>query len=103
MKKGVSKNSSVTSTVTEVVDELGAVVTKAEKTFDTTIAPVRRGLSKRFPSLFLLIVTFGVTATFFGIEQILIQYNLLKEHPWLILALGIGTLIGTGTLYKKLG
>lgn len=103
MKKSFTKSSSVTSTVTEVVDELGAAVTKAEQTIDTTIAPVRKGLSRRFPSLFLLVVTFGVTATFFGIEQILIQYNLLQEHPGLILALGIATLIGTGTLYKKLG
>jgi len=97
------KTQTVTETMTEVVDDLGVVITKVERAVDTKIDPVRKGFVKRFPTFFLLIVTLGVTATFFGIEQVLIQYNLLSEHPWLILALGIGTLFGTGTIYKKLG
>jgi len=103
MKNKTVHKTTVTESVTQVADELGSVVAKAEKVIDTTIAPVRKSFSRRFPSIFLLIVTFGVTATFFGIEQVLIQYNLLNEYPWLILGIGIGTLIGTGTLYKKLG
>lgn len=91
------------SVVSEVLDEFGQVVQHTESTIEERIAPVRQGILKRFPTLFLLIVTFGVTATFFGIEQILIQFDLLQRYPWLILASGIGALVLTGTLYKKLG
>lgn len=84
------------------IDELQDVVTKTERVIDSKIDPVRKGFLRRFPILFLLLVSFGVTSTFFGMEQILIQYDLLNDYPWIILGLGIGTLILTGTLYKKL-
>lgn len=103
MKEKVTVSSQVTEAMTEVLDEFGSVVEKTETTIEQKIEPVRKSVLRRFPTLFLLIVTFGVTATFFGIEQLLIQFDLLQRYPLLILASGIGALVLTGTLYKKLG
>jgi hypothetical protein len=70
---------------------------------DKVIAPVRTSLFKRFPTLFTLIVTFGVGATFFGIERVFATIPLFNEHPWFTLTLGLVLLGVTGKLYAKLG
>ena len=93
----------VTDAVTKTVVEVDKVVDQAEKDFETKIAPVRDKAIRRFPALFLLTVTFGVTATFTGFEQILIKNDILQQHPWIILLIGIATLFLTGRLYRNLG
>lgn len=45
--------------------------------FERVVLPVRESILKRFPTLFLLVVTFGAAATFTGMEQLLVQYELL--------------------------
>lgn len=99
----MKEKTTVSEAVTDALDEFGNAVQQTETTIEQTVQPIRKSVLKRFPILFLLIVTFGVTATFFGIEQILLQFDLLQRYPWLILASGIGALVLTGTLYKKLG
>lgn len=86
-----------------------ALIKKAE-TMSTTVtnqvdsymAPMRKTAFERFPLLFSFLVTFGVTATFFGIEKILADVDIFTRFPLLILLIGIATLAFTGTLYKKL-
>lgn len=87
----------------ERIDGVDAAITQLEQRLEAQLQPVRRGLSRRFPTLFLFAITFGVTATFFGIEQLLLQFTVLREYPWLILGLGLSLLVITGTLYRKLG
>ncbi|MCF7815824.1 MAG: hypothetical protein K9M10_03615 [Candidatus Pacebacteria bacterium] len=70
---------------------------------DQAIIPVRRSIFKRFPVTFTLLVTFGVSATFFGIERIIMDISWLNDRPVVILILGLMILILTGSLYKKLG
>lgn len=70
---------------------------------DTIVEPVSKSVFKRFPSLFTLLVTFGIAATFFGFEQLLASSAYLSEKPVLILIIGVAVLVGTGKLYKKLG
>ena len=70
---------------------------------DKLIEPVRRSLFKRFPVALTLLVTFGVAATFFGIERIITEIVWLNERPVSILLMGLVTLIFTGKLYQKLG
>ncbi len=70
---------------------------------ERTIEPLRQSVFKRFPTLFTLLVTFGIGATFFAIERILALTALFNDHPWYTLALGLLTLIVTGKLYVKLG
>lgn len=75
----------------------------AQETVDVYAQPVRKTIIKRFPVLFSLLVTFGVAATLLGLEQIILQYDILQNSPWLIFLIGVSVLVFTGTLYKKLG
>ena len=56
----------------------------------------------KFPLLFTLLGAFGLVATFYGFERIIDQVDWLNENPWLILLIGLTTLLLTGTLYKRL-
>lgn len=67
------------------------------------LVPVRQSLFKRFPILLTCLVTFGIVATFYGMERIIIGIPWLNERPILILMAGLATLIFTGKLYQKLG
>lgn len=92
------------TTATEVVlDTAESVVTATQSEFERTIAPVRQRFSQRYPVLFFGTVVIGATAAVLGIEQVLLQYQILQTYPWLILGLGVTLLATTGTLYKKLG
>lgn len=94
---------SVLADAEAVLERLETAVSKTTTQLDATVKPVRRQLSRRFPTLFLFLVVVGATATVLGIEQLLLQYALLERYPWLILTLGLSLLALTGTLYKKLG
>lgn len=88
---------------TEALDRVQRVVDTTEQHIEQTVAPIRRNLLQRFPIISLLLATFGVTATMLGIERMLLQYEVLQEHPFIVLLLGIAALMLTGALYKKLG
>lgn len=70
---------------------------------DKLIAPVRESLFRRFPTISLLTVTFGVSATVYGIERLIADITWLNDRPFLILIIGISILTVMGRLYKKLG
>lgn len=78
---------------------IDGVTTSTEEIF----TPMRDSLFKRFPISAPILVTFGVAATFFGIERIIAEITWLNEHPLFILLLGIMALIVSGKLYQKLG
>lgn len=81
--------------IADVAEHLvGAVTHDAER--------VVRPISKRYPTLFLLLVTFGFVATLYGFERVIGSVPYLGERPLLILCIGIVVLVVTGTLYKKL-
>ena len=89
----------------QVYDEVEAMVREVEGAVHTTeeaIRPLRDSVFRRFPVLFTLLTTFGVGATFFGIERIITDIPWLNTHPWVIFWSGIALLVLTGTLYKKL-
>lgn len=81
--------------VEKVVDGTG-------KEFEKVVEPIRQNVLKRFPTLFLIVVTFGFTAVVTGMEQMLIQSEILLKHPAGIFWLGIAVLIITGRVYKRL-
>lgn len=87
--------------LTSLVNELDFSVDDLTKRLDREIEPVRHSVFKRYPVIFTLLATFGVAATFFALEQILAQYDVLNRYPWLILLIGVITLALTGTLYKN--
>jgi hypothetical protein len=63
----------------------------------------RENAAQRFPLLFTLLGSFGLVATFYGFEGIINRIDLLANHPFILLGTGVGVLVATGTLYKKLG
>jgi uncharacterized integral membrane protein len=76
--------------------------TSTVSTVNSYVAPVRKTILQRFPAIFGLLATIGAAAIILGIEQILLKYQILVNHPELILLMGISLLAFTGRLYKKL-
>lgn len=101
-KQVIETSEKVFKSTEQVADRFDEVINETAKTVDNRIEPVRRSVIRRFPTLFLLIVTFGASATFFAIDQIFTRTEIIRDNPWLVLAVGIGTLVLTGRLYKKL-
>jgi hypothetical protein len=87
------KNSSLQQ-AKEILKKDGYVVSQK-------IVEKRDGVFQRFPLLFTLLGTFGLVATLYGFENIMDEIG-LSERPFLLLGIGIITLVITGGLYKKL-
>lgn len=103
MKKVLEEMHRVTKeTTVQVLDRTDAVSGQVNQRFNQYVAPVRSSVLKRFPVLFSLLVVFGLTTTYYAFENILSGYDVLNEHPWLLLIIGISVLAFTGRLYKKL-
>lgn len=64
---------------------------------------VRDTAFARFPLLFTLLVTFGLSATLYGMGKIVETIPLFVDHPVIPLVVGLVILLLTGRLYKKLG
>lgn len=58
---------------------------------------------KRYPLLFTLLFTLGLAGTLHGFELITDNIALFRNHPTVLMGIGIFVLIFTGTLYKALG
>lgn len=56
----------------------------------------------RYPLSFALLVIFGATMVSQAVKDLLLEIDLFKNQPLIMLFIGIAILIITGTLYKKL-
>jgi hypothetical protein len=83
--------------------EIESAVKHVGTELDGYVHPVRDSVLKRYPVLFALLVSLGVASTVLGLEQLLLELDLFTKHPGLLFLLGVGILIVTGSLYKKLG
>jgi hypothetical protein len=92
----------IEQTVSQALDTVDTTVVGTANRLNRLVDPARSTFAKRYPTLFSLLATLGVAMTFLGVEQVLLASSLLEQYPVLILAIGIGILILTGTLYKKL-
>ena len=86
-----------------VVEKAAEEVEIAVETANRITEPYRKSALKKFPVLFTLLVAFGASATIYGFERIIAETLWLESRPWLILFIGLLTLIITGSIYKKLG
>ena len=93
----------IVTSVHTILNSVEEGIKTTEKTIEATATPVRSSLIKKFPVLFLLVVTAGVVLILTGFERIVAQIPALYDRPWIMLGVGVGVLIATGTLYKKLG
>ena len=67
-----------------------------------SVLHMRENAFRKFPFLFIFLSTFGVVATFLGMEMIIDGIPYLSDRPFMVLSAGILVLILTGALYKKL-
>jgi hydrogenase maturation factor len=95
-------NTTTMSASANLVSHVTTMVDKTTAGVDAYIQPVRSSILNRFPVMFSLLTTFGVSTTFYGFEKMVDGIPLLSNHPFLMLILGMGMLAFTGTLYKKL-
>jgi len=103
MLKKITKFTKVTQTQTDsAINYLETATNKMQTKLETFIAPTRQSILKRFPIMFSLLATFGVTTTFLGFEKLVARIPFLEAHPVVMLIVGISILATTGTLYKKL-
>ena len=86
----------------DIVDSVQEVITEVEHGMEQRIAPVRKNLIERFPALFLLVVTMALALVIYSMELIFAQWDWVVNYPWIALGIGVGILLATGTLYKKL-
>lgn len=84
------------------VDQVVKTVEGAGKQFGKIVQPIRHTAFRRFPTLFALLTTFGFAATLYGMEGVITRTPWLFERPWLMILFGVGILILTGRLHKKL-
>ena len=88
--------------ITELITSVEQLVEGVAKETDKVVEPYRRTAFSKFPLLFLLLTTFGLVATLYGFEKIIDNITLLKDHPLILLLVGLGVLALTGRIYKKL-
>lgn len=63
---------------------------------------LRNSTFARFPIVFSMLTTFGLVATLYGFEKVIDRIDFFNNYPEVLLLIGLATLAGTGTLYKKL-
>jgi predicted tellurium resistance membrane protein TerC len=90
-----------TEGVFQTLKEIEDVALKSETVLRAEVRPIRKLLIKRFPVMFLLLVTVGFVSVSFGIEEIMHRYHFFSNHPFLVLAFGLLLLIVTGAAYKR--
>ena len=73
-----------------------------EKKFVDKLSRGKQAVFDKFPIVFTMLGSFGLVATFYGFERLIDKIELFTENPWILLGTGVGTLLFTGTLYKKL-
>ncbi len=76
--------------------------TDAEERFINKAIDQRAQAEAKYPLLFGLLITFGFVATLYGFEKLIDRVQLFSDKPWILLAIGVFTLLCTGAAYKKL-
>lgn len=77
-------------------------IVQAEERIVRTAVAQRKSIAHRFPLIFGLLTTFGFVSTLYGFEKLIDRVDFLINNPWILLAIGISTLVATGVAYKKL-
>jgi len=75
---------------------------RSAREMDEYMRARHRTVFGRYPLLFSLLGSFGVAAIIYGFEELLDQVPLFHDVPVIPLVIGIGILIVTGSLYKRI-
>ena len=77
-------------------------IVQAEERIVRTAVAQRKSIAHRFPLVFGLLTTFGFVCTLYGFEKLIDRVDFLINNPWILLLIGVTTLVATGVAYKKL-
>ncbi|HIA92108.1 TPA: hypothetical protein EYO12_03265 [Candidatus Saccharibacteria bacterium] len=73
-----------------------------EKAVSEKIKGTKESAFDRFPIVFTLLGVFGLVATLYGFEGLIDKVDLFRDNPLILLGVGLGALILTGSLYDRL-
>jgi hypothetical protein len=85
----------------EIIAEIQDLTHRAESHLQQGVQPVKKTIIKRFPIVFLLLVTAGFAAVTYGLEHFVKEHELLSQHPYAVFWVGVAILIFTGAAYKR--
>jgi hypothetical protein len=77
-------------------------IKEKEKAVVKNLSHKKEHAIERFPLVFTILGSFGLVSVFYGFEGIIDRIDLFSNNPVILLIFGLGLLIFTGTLYKKL-
>ena len=86
----------------KVVRTTTEILTEMEHDIDEIIRSNEKSGLEKYPLFFTILVAFGFIITIYSFEKIADQIPFIADNPYLMLAVGLGILIFTGTLYRKL-
>lgn len=101
MKKRLTNLVEGAGMVLTSIEEIEKVASKATDSIERQVHPIRKSLIKRFPIVFILMVTIGFVLTSFGTEMFLERNTFFSNNPLVACILGIMLLVITGAAYKK--
>jgi len=79
---------------------------QVEKSANELHQTIRKSLHpahKKYPLLFLFLITFSIAAVFHGFDLFVDEISFFRTYPLTLIALGVMGLFATGALYKRLG
>ena len=83
------------------LDLLRRIETLAEQ-MNAQMSTRSQSMIRRYPLSFALLALFGIVAVSEGAKGILEDITLFKDHPAIMLIVGVAVLTTLGSLYKKL-
>ena len=99
MNKKQKKDIDINTAVKTVEKTVEQIEIESEK----VIKPIQRTLFRRFPVTAVLLVAFGVSATSTAGQLLFTKVDYFVEKPFVLLLIGLATLIFLGKLHQKLG
>jgi len=105
----MTKTEKVATDLAKEVVDLGvigasATATGLEKLHDLIeqrVAPTRKSIARKYPTLFTIVAVVGAVLTYYGLESLIAKSIFWSNHPGLILIIGLGLLFITGRLIKQ--
>ena len=75
---------------------------RTTKNIHDNIGKYTKPVLRRYPLTFSFLIVFSIAAILHGFEIFTDQISFFKEHPTILIFIGVLTLFFTGTLYKSL-
>ena len=70
---------SLTDEINEFVDQVDKSLSNTLKSTDEAFEPIRQSAFRRFPTMVLLLTTFGVATTFYAFQRLIAKWDYLSH------------------------